>query len=142
MFKSMLIAAIAVPSSPLCAPVLAEQTTSPKPVVVASVPAKSSNTTPPATMFSALVGGESNPPSMSLYEVGVTNNIACRNAARSKFFELGARDMSTSDNNAQWGIVNNMRAVVWCRDTRAIIAVAGQNYDSVREVREALQKAF
>ena len=142
MIKTMLIAAVAVPSSPLCAPVLAEQTTSPKPVVVASVPVKSTTGNPPATMFSSLVGGESNPPTMSLYEVAVNNNIACRNAARTKFFELGARDMSTSDNNAQWGIVNNMRALVWCRDTRAIIVVAGQNYDSVREVREALQKAF
>ncbi len=142
MFKSMLIAAIAVPSNPLCAPVLAEQTTSPKPVVVASVPVKSTVGDRTSGMFSALAGGESNPPSMSLYELTVSNNIACRNAARSKFFELGARDMSVSDNNAQWGIINNMRAVVWCRDTRAIISVAGQNYDSVREVREALQKAF
>jgi hypothetical protein len=79
---------------------------------------------------------------MSLYAVNIANNIACRSKARSKYFELGARDMSSENLNAQWGTVGSMQAVVWCRDSQAIIAVAGANYDSVKEVRDEIVKAF
>ena len=128
----ILAAAIAVPTNPLCAPILAEEITSPKSV-------------PTAT---AAFGGMSSfsntntPPAMSLYAVNIANNIACRNKARSKYFELNARDMSRDDSNAQWGTVGSMQALVWCRDTQAIIAVSGVNYESVRELREEIQKAF
>ena len=126
----LLAAAVAIPVTPLCAPILAEEVTSPK-------------ATP---NVSAFVGGlgetGSMPPTMSLYEANVANNIACRNAARSKFFELGARDMSTSDSNAQWGTIGNMKAVVWCRENRAIISVAGYSYNAVVEARDAIAKAF
>jgi hypothetical protein len=130
----LLAAAVAIPVTPLCAPILAGEVTSPKPVVVASVPT--------AGTFSALSSGGSNPPSMSLGVRSTPNNIACRNTARSKFFELGARDMSDSNNNSQWATVGNMKVLVWCRDTQAIISVAGDNYDSVTEVRDVLGKAF
>ena len=130
MIKSMLLAAtVAIPVNPLCAPILAEEITSPK-----SVPAAFAG-------MSAFSNGN-NPPAMSLYAVNIANNIACRNKARSKYFELGARDMSRDDSNAQWGTVGSMQALVWCRDTQAIIAVSGVNYESVRELREEIQKAF
>jgi len=131
----LLAAAVAIPVTPLCAPVLAENITSPK----------TSPVTVPTAAFGALGssdGGESMPPTMALYETNVSNNIACRNAARSKYFELGARDLSSSDSNSQWATIGNMRAVVWCRDTRAIISVTGYNYNSVVEARDAIVKAF
>ena len=132
----LLAAAVAIPVTPLCAPILAGEATSPKPVVVASTPAKS------AAMFSSLSSGGSTPPSMSLGVRSTPNNIACRNTARSKLFELGARDMSDSNNNSQWATVGNMRVLVWCRDTQAIISVAGSNYDSVTEARDVIGNAF
>ena len=122
----LLAAAVTIPVTPFCAPVLAENITSPKPV--------------PA-MFAGLSDGNV-APALALNEREVANNIACRNAARSKFFELGARNMSASDNNAQFGIVGNMHAVVWCRGNRAIIAASGPNYSSVSELRDELSKAF
>ena len=134
MIKSMLLAAsIAVPT--ICAPVLAEEVSSPKPVPVTAT----------ATLASVGTVGAfsgSTPPAMSLYAVNITNNIACRSKARSKYFELGARDMSSENLNAQWGTIGSMQAVVWCRDSQAIIAVAGSNYDSVKEVRDEIVKAF
>ena len=143
MFNNILLAAaVSIPVNLLCAPVLAEQITSPKPVVAASVPVKSTGN-PTAAMFSAFNGGESStPPSMALGSAGVANNIACRSKARTKLFELGARDMSDSNINSQWAIVGNMRVLVWCRETQAITSVAGSNYDSVKELRDELQKAF
>jgi hypothetical protein len=131
MIKSMLLAAsIAVPT--ICAPVLAEEVSSPKSVPVTATLAS----------VGAFSGGGSTPPAMSLYAVNITNNIACRSKARSKYFELGARDMSSENLNAQWGTIGSMQAVVWCRDSQAIIAVAGSNYDSVKEVRDEIVKAF
>lgn len=127
----LLAAAVAVPVTPLCAPVLAENVTSPK-----SVPNVS------ASFSAGLVETANVPPTMALWEKPVANNIACRNAARSKFFELGARDMSDSNNNAQWATVGNMKAIVWCRENRAIISVAGANYNSVAELRDEIGKAF
>ena len=132
MINNILVAAAAVsiPATPLCFPVLAEEVTSPKQVPTAS----------------AFVGGlgetGSMPPTMALYEKAVTNNIACRNAARSKFFELGGKDLSPSDSNAQWATIGNMKAIAWCRDNRVIISVAGYNYNSVAEVRDEIVKAF
>ena len=130
----LLAAAVAIPVTPLCAPILAEEVTSPKTIPTVASP-------------SAFVGGlgetGSMPPTMALYSKSVANNIACRNAARSKFFELGAKDMSSSNENAQWGTIGtNMRALVWCRETQVIIAVTGYNYNSVSEARDEIVKAF
>ena len=130
----LLAAAVTIPVNPLCAPLLAEEVTSPKPVPTASAP---------AAVFGGLGETGSMPPTMALYATGVANNIACRNAARSKFFELGARNMSSSDSNSQWGVIGtNIKAVVWCRETQAIIAVSGYNYNAVSEARDEIAKAF
>lgn len=143
MFNNILLAAaVTIPVTPLCAPILAEEATSPKPVVIASAPVKSEVGGRTSGMFSAFSSGGSTPPSMSLGVRATPNNIACRNTARSKLFELGARDMSDSNNNSQWATVGNMRVLVWCRDTQAIISVAGNSYDSVTEVRDVLGNAF
>jgi len=136
MFNNILLAAaVAIPVTPLCAPILAEEVTSPKPI-----PALASDN------VSAFVGGlgdtGSMPPTMALYEKAVANNIACRNAARSTFFELGGKDLSPSDSNAQWATIGNMKAIAWCRDNRVVISVAGYNYNSVAEVRDEIVKAF
>lgn len=133
MFNNLLLAAaVSIPVTPLCAPVLAENIDSPKTVPTVSAPAA----------FSAALSGGDNPPSMYLAVRSINNNIACRNAARSKYFEVGARDMSSSDNNSQWGTVGSMQAVVWCRDTQAIIVVAGGSGNSAEELRDTITKAF
>jgi len=126
----LLAAAVAIPVTPYCAPILAEEVTSPKPT--------------PAVM-TGFVGGltsEGIPPSLTYTEVAVANNIACRNAARAKFFELGARGMSPSDENAQFGIIGQNHASVWCRENRAFIVVAGESFDTVQEIRKEIRKAF
>ena len=129
MLNNILIAAaVTIPVNPLCFPVLAENVTSPKPIPVTSV-------------FAGLGDGD-RAPAIALHEKVVTNNIVCRNAARSKFFELGARNMSPSEENAQFGIVGNMNSVVWCRGNRAIISVAGPDYSAVSELRDELARAF
>lgn len=139
----LIVAAITIPVTPFCAPLLAEEITSPKPIsALASSPAPKSATFSSMSSVLGSSGSESIPPSMSLGVRVVQNNIACRNTARSKFFELGARDMSSSDSNSQWAIIGNMRAIVWCRDNQAVISVSGYNYDSVTEVRDILGKAF
>ena len=81
-------------------------------------------------------------PSIALAWKGINNNITCRAQARAKMFELGARDMSDSTSNSQWGTLGNIKALVWCRDDIAIIAVAGHSYAAASEVRDALYKAF
>ena len=131
----LLAAAVTIPVTPYCSPILAEEITSPKPIPAlagANVNA----------MVSGLGETGSMPPTMALYEDTVTNNIACRNAARAKFFELGARDMSPSDSNGQWATIGNMKAIAWCRETRVVISVAGYNYNSVAELRDEIAKAF
>lgn len=128
----LLAAAVSIPVTPLCAPVLAENVTSPKPVAVPTV----------MTGLVSSLNIEGTPPSLAFAERAVANNIACRNAARSKFFELGARGMSTSDSNSQFGIVGSNHAVVWCRENRAFIVVAGQSYDTVKEIRDTIVNAF
>jgi len=126
----LLAAAVAIPVTPFCAPILAEEVTSPK-------------VTPTVSAFVGGLGATgSMPPTMALYEKPLANNIACRNAARSKFFELGAKDLSPSDSNAQWATIGNMKAIAWCRDNRVVISVAGYNYDSVAELRDEIVKAF
>lgn len=125
----LLAAAVAIPVTPLCAPILAEEVTSPKAV-------------PTVSAFTGLGETGSMPPTMALYEKPIPNNIACRNAARSKFFELGGKDLSPSDSNAQWATIGNMKAIAWCRDNRVVISVAGYNYNSVAEVRDEIVKAF
>lgn len=143
MLKNILFAAVVtIPVTSFCAPILAEEVTSPKPVVMASAPIKSQVDGRTSGVFSAFNSGVSTPPIMSLGVRTTSNNIACRNTARSKLFELGARDMSDSNNNSQWATVGNMRVLVWCRDTQVIISVAGSNYDSVTEARDVIGNAF
>jgi hypothetical protein len=131
MINNILIAAaVTIPVTPQCLPILAEEVTSPKPV---------------PTVSTGLVNGftsEGVPPSLAYAEVAVANNIACRNAARAKFFELGARGMSPSDANAQFGVIGQNHASVWCRENRAFIVVAGQSFDTVQEIRKEISKAF
>jgi hypothetical protein len=134
MIKSMLLAA-SIAVSTICAPVLAEEVSSPKSVPVTATLAS-------VAAVGAFSNGGNTPPAMSLYAVNIANNIACRSKARSKYFELSARDMSNETLNAQWATIGSMQAVVWCRDSQAIIAVAGSNYDSVKEVRDEIVKAF
>ena len=129
MLNNILIAAaVTIPVTPLCAPILAEEVTSPKPVAS-------------STFMSGLNTGDF-APSITFAERAIANNIACRNAARSKFFELGARNMSPSDENAQFGIIGINHAAVWCRENRAFIVVAGKNFDAVNEIRAEISKAF
>jgi hypothetical protein len=126
----LLAAAVAIPVTPYCAPILAEEVTSPKPV---------------PTVMTGLVNGlstEGIPPSLTYAEVPVANNIACRAAARAKFFELGARGMSPSDENAQFGIIGQNHGSVWCRGNRAFIVVAGESFNTVQEIRKEIAKAF
>ena len=125
----LIAAAVTIPVTPLCAPILAEEVTSPKPIPVVSA-------------FSGLTGSETRAPAIAFNEKAVANNIACRNAARSKFFELGARSMSSSSSNYQWGIVGSMNSGVLCRENRAIIIAAGSDYEAVKELRDELSKAF
>ena len=128
MIKSILTAATIALTA---APVFADTAQSPK-----------SNTPPAATFGFVSSAGSDVPPAMALNTVNITSNISCRAKARSKYFELGARDMSKDDSNAQWGTVGTMQAVVWCRDTQAIIAVAGSNQSSAVELRDEIVKAF
>lgn len=130
----LIAAAVAVPSNPLCAPILAGEINSPK-IMPTSVAAAF---VAPTLAFSP----PSSPPSMSLAAVNIANNISCRSKARAKYFELNARDMSNETSNGQWATVGNMQAVVWCRDNQAVIAVAGSSYNSVTELRDEIQKAF
>ena len=81
-------------------------------------------------------------PSLTASVVGIPNNISCRSKTRAKYFEVGARDMSGAEDNVQWGTVGSMKALVWCRDTQAIIVISGQNVNSINELREELKKAF
>lgn len=81
-------------------------------------------------------------PSLTASIVGVSNNISCRTKARAKYFEVGARDMSGPEDNAQWGTVGSMKALVWCRDTQAVIIVGGQSVGGINELRDELKRAF
>jgi hypothetical protein len=93
-----------------------------------------------ATLSSGLSAND--PPSLALGYDPIPNNITCRSKARAKFFELGARDMSSQESNSQWATVNNMRAIVWCRENHAIVGVTGHSYNSVQELRDEIRKAF
>lgn len=95
-----------------------------------------------STPVLAETSGDNTAPIMSLYSTSIVNNILCRNKARSKYFEFSARDMSASDSNSQWATIGSLKAVVWCRDTQAIIAVSGFNYNSVVELRDEIVKGF
>jgi hypothetical protein len=136
MIKSILVATTAIL---MATPALAENIQSAQTLKQVSVPNATSG------LFGALSsssGGSAVPPAMALSAVDVTTNIACRSKARAKYFELGARDMSKDDSNSQWGTVGSMQALVWCRGTQAIVAVAGSDYGSVGELRDELKKAF
>jgi hypothetical protein len=81
-------------------------------------------------------------PFITVSVVGTENSISCRIRARSKYLELGARDVSRAESNSQWGTVGSMQALVWCRDTQAIIVVGGPDNGSVVELRDEIKKAF
>lgn len=128
---TLLAAAIGIPASSLCAPILASTIDSPK---------------PPAASVGGMVFGQglsvNDPPSLGLAQKAVDNNITCRTKARSKFLEMGARDLSPSDSNSQWATISNMRAVVWCRGDQVVIGVSGHSYNSVNELRDVLYAAY
>ena len=129
MIKSTLLAAaLTLPSTPLCAPILASTINSPAP-------------TPRVMSFGAGLSAN-DAPSLGLAQKAVENNITCRTKARSKFKELGARDMSSPDANSQWGTVSNMRVVAWCRGNQVVIGVSGHSYNSVNELRDIIYDAY
>jgi hypothetical protein len=128
MIKSTLLAAALTLPTPLCAPVLASTTNSPAPA-------------PTVMSFGAGLSAN-DAPSLGLAQKAVENNIACRTKARSKFIELGARDLSSPDSNSQWGTVSNMRVVAWCRGNQVVIGVSGHNYNSVNELRDIIYDAY
>lgn len=74
--------------------------------------------------------------------VDITSNVSCRNKIRSKYFELGATNMSEANNNSQWAIINGLRVNVWCRETQAFITVAGFATNAIVELRDEISKAF
>jgi len=77
--------------------------------------------------------------------VGVSNissNVACRNKIRSKYFELGGTRLADANSNTQWATINGISALVWCRETQAIINTAGSDSNSVYELRDEIMKAF
>ena len=128
----LLAAAVAIPTTPLCAPILA------KGDVKSPVPAVSA----PFGGATSALGSYDGPPSMALSVVATPNAITCRQRARAKYFELGATDMSKDTENAQWGTFGNLQALVWCRGTEAVIAVAGRSFNAAAEVKDELKKAF
>ena len=121
----LLAAAVSIPVTPLCAPVLAETNIAPKSA---------------SSVFAGL--GGSSPPAIAFGTASIPNNITCRNKARAKYFEVGASDMSSSDANLQNAVVNDMRASVWCRTSQVFIVVAGDSNSAVKELRDELMKPF
>lgn len=101
-----------------------------------------------ALLLSVAILGISSPSfaqSVPTFATGVVNigsNVACRNKARSKYFELGATSMSDSNSNSQWATINGMRTSVWCRETQAFITVAGFDTNAIVELRDEIQKAY
>jgi len=128
----LLAAAVAIPTTPLCAPILA------KGDIESPIPAVSA---PFGGMTSSL-GSYDGPPSMAVAVVATPNAITCRQRARAKYFELGSTDMSKDTENAQWGTFGNIQALVWCRGPEAVISVAGRSFNAVAEVKDELKKAF
>jgi hypothetical protein len=126
MIKSVISAIAAVPMI-VGAPVFAEEIVSPKQI-------------PTSSMFSGL--SRNSAPAMVLWAININSNITCRSKARSKLLELGARGMTSSTDNAQWGIIGDMNSLVWCRNDYAIIAVSGSNYDAIKELRDELKGEF
>lgn len=82
------------------------------------------------------------PPFISASVVDTPSSFYCRTKARSKYFELGAREISNEDSNSQWAIVGRNRALIWCRGSQAIIIVTGSNSTAIEELRDELKKAF
>lgn len=82
------------------------------------------------------------PPSIAISVIDTPSAFYCRTKARSKYFELGARDISNEDTNSQWAVVGRNRVLVWCRGSQAIIVATGPNYNTIDELREELKKAF
>lgn len=81
-------------------------------------------------------------PTFATGVVNISSNVACRNKARSKYFELGATNMSDANANSQWATINGMRTSVWCRETHAIITVSGFDVSAITELRDEIQKAY
>jgi len=128
----LLAAAVAIPVTPYCAPILA------KGDVKSPIPAVSA----PFGGAASALGSYDGPPSMAVTTVETPNAITCRQRARAKYFELGARDMSKDTENAQWGTFGSVQALIWCRGNEAVISVAGRSFDAVVEVKDELKKAF
>ena len=82
------------------------------------------------------------PPTISVAVANISSNIACRNKTRAKYFELGATRMADPNSNTQWATINGMSALVWCRETQAVINTAGFDSNSVYELRDEILKVF
>ena len=128
----LLAAAVAIPTTPYCAPILA------KGEVESPIPAVSA----PFGGATSALGSYDGPPSMAVTVVETPNAITCRQRARAKYFELGATDMSKDTENAQWGTFGNIQALVWCRGPEAVISVSGRSFNAVVEVKDELKKVF
>ena len=126
MVKSLMAALAAFPMI-FVAPSFAEEINSPKQI-------------PTSSMFSGL--SRNSAPAMVLWAININSNITCRSKARSKLLELGARGMTSSTDNAQWGIIGDMNSLVWCRNDYAVIAVSGSNYEAIKELRDELKGEF
>ena len=98
----------------------------------------------PPKVFSGSYPYTTVPPSIGVAYDTVSSPILCRSKARSKFFELAARDMSREDSNTQWATVGNMKVVVWCvpATNQAITAVSGYSVVSVNELIDVVRTAF
>ena len=81
-------------------------------------------------------------PIISVAVVNISSNIACRNKTRAKYFELGGTRMAEPNSNTQWATINGISALVWCRETQAVINTAGYDSNSVYELRDEIMKAF
>lgn len=92
--------------------------------------------------FPTAVGAQETPPSMALWGTSVPSNIVCRTKARSRFLELGGKDLSGTSDNAQWSSINGMKALVWCRSDNAVIAVSGSSYSAVSELLDEIKKVY
>jgi len=81
-------------------------------------------------------------PIISVAVANISSNVACRTKARSKYFELGGTRMADANSNTQWATINGMSALVWCRETQAVINTAGSDSNSVYELRDEILKIF
>lgn len=122
MIKSILtVAAIAMTS----APAFAEDVTSPIPAPQASEGQQ------PQSRFVT----------NALAVVPIKDNASCRSKTNEIFskFNIGA---GKENENAQWATLKKGQALVWCRNSEAVISVTGLNYDMVTKLRDKLKETF